>query len=51
MYRLIMDGTETTYNDPEDPGKEATPQSTKCSMLRPGRIDSSMPMISLKSLG
>jgi hypothetical protein len=25
MYRLIMDGTETTYGDPEDLGKEATP--------------------------
>jgi hypothetical protein len=25
MYRLIMDGQETTYKDPEDPGKDATP--------------------------
>jgi hypothetical protein len=25
MYRLILDGTETTFSDPEDPGKEATP--------------------------
>jgi hypothetical protein len=25
MYTLIMEGKETTYTDPEDPGEKATP--------------------------
>jgi hypothetical protein len=25
MYRLIMDGTETVYKDPDDPGADAAP--------------------------
>jgi hypothetical protein len=29
MYRLITYGVETTYKDPDDPGKDATPAHIK----------------------
>jgi hypothetical protein len=29
MYRLITYGVETTYKDPDDPGKDATPAQVK----------------------
>jgi hypothetical protein len=29
MYRLITYGVETTYKDPDDPGKDATPAQIK----------------------
>jgi hypothetical protein len=29
MYRLITYGVETTYKEPDDPGKDATPAQIK----------------------
>jgi hypothetical protein len=53
MYRLNMDGQETTYKDPEDPaGKDATPGKVavyKMLYEEARRIGSSIPMISSRS--
>jgi hypothetical protein len=34
MCTLIMKGKETTYTDAEDPGENATPAMTSCSVLQ-----------------
>jgi hypothetical protein len=54
MYRLINYGVETTYKDPDDPGKDATP-----AQIRPmdyssqvlGRTDSNTTMTSSRLSG
>jgi hypothetical protein len=54
MYRLITYGVETTYKDPDDPGKDATPAQIKAYGLlftSAGKTGSSTTMTSSRPSG